>query len=408
MSLRTLHTGFFVLLGTLLLSRNKNPPKQNNMDISDNLLSLIDFEALIQGLLLGIILIARNKKNRPSALLGWFLIFYSSDLFDVILRDTYLIADYPRLIFLPFNFYYLSVPLLYLYAKSLITNISLKRHLWLLVPGMIEFLVFTILFFLPVEKKIELALSDVVGTAITVYQFVSLIFSLIFAFLTIQLIDRHQERVLDYYSNVDSKLLVWLKRVAQVIVVFYSLWVLFFIIPEMYEKELLRIMLSISNVVFIFWVGISGLLQLKVETHYQKAELFASVSSQEVKVDPIDLAEELALFETIKQKIEADKLFKDAELTLPKAAKIFGISRWSLSKMINKHAGVNFSRFINGYRVAEAQKVLHDDAYDHLNMLGIACEVGFSSKATFFAVFKQINGNSPGNYKKQNKKKKDS
>ena len=60
----------------------------------------------------------------------------------------------------------------------------------------------------------------------------------------------------------------------------------------------------------------------------------------------------------------------------------------------------NFNQFINKYRVEAAQSMLCDPNFDHLNMLGIAHEVGFNSKATFFSAFKKIAGVSPGVYKK--------
>ena len=49
----------------------------------------------------------------------------------------------------------------------------------------------------------------------------------------------------------------------------------------------------------------------------------------------------------------------------------------------------------------DAKKKLIDPKFEHLNMLGIAYEVGFNSKATFFAVFKKMAGISPGAYKKR-------
>ncbi len=369
------------------------------MNIGENLFSLIDFEALIQGVLLGIILIIRNNKYRPTALLGLFLIGYTGDLLDVILRDTYLIADYPEFIFLPFNFYFLAPPLLYLYAKRLMRDVDLKKHFWLLMPGLVEFLIFLFLFFLPVEKKVQLAMSDEVDKLIESYQFVSLVYGILFAFMTIRLIKEHQVKVLDYYSNTETKRLRWLKGVAMVIVVFYACWILFFFLEGTGLQETVRGILSIANVVFIFWVGFAGLLQTKMEPDFDKTEPAIADSLEEDE----DLATEernKQMFLHFRKRVEQEKLYKKADLTLPALAEIFEVSRWTLSRMINQYGGVNFSRFINEYRVKEAEKILCDENYNHLNMLGIAGEVGFSSKATFFAVFKQINGVSPGNFKK--------
>ncbi|WP_366512817.1 helix-turn-helix domain-containing protein [Kordia sp.] len=49
--------------------------------------------------------------------------------------------------------------------------------------------------------------------------------------------------------------------------------------------------------------------------------------------------------------------------------------------------------------IKQKKRLLKDPEYDNLNMLGIAFEYGFSSKATFYAVFKQFVGKTPNTYK---------
>ena len=370
------------------------------MNINNHFLSLVDFLAFTQGILLGILLIVRSKKNRPSSLLGWFLICYSGDLVDTILLDTHLIADFPNLMFLPLNFYFLTLPLLYLYTKSLIGEVSVKRYFWLFLPGLVEFLIFLKLFLLPVERKLNLIISDNFNVALGTYQLASFVFSICCAILIIRLIDRHQKLLAGYYANLEKKRLVWVKVVAQAIIVFYSTWILFYYLDGTNIQHYLTPALSIGNVVFIFWVGISGLLQTRVEPYIEKQSPPVTGLPEETDEDLIDREKERALFMSFRQMVEQEKLYKNADLTLPVLAEKFEVSRWTLSRMINQYGDVNFSRFINEYRVREAVKILCDDNYNHLNMLGIAYEVGFSSKATFFAVFKQITNTSPGNFKK--------
>ena len=51
------------------------------------------------------------------------------------------------------------------------------------------------------------------------------------------------------------------------------------------------------------------------------------------------------------------------------------------------------------YRVEEAKKKLLDPAFKHLSVLGIAEEVGFSSKSSFNSVFKKHTGTTPSEFR---------
>ena len=61
---------------------------------------------------------------------------------------------------------------------------------------------------------------------------------------------------------------------------------------------------------------------------------------------------------------------------------------------------MNFSRFINAYRVTEALELLADPERDDCSVTGIGFESGFNSKATFFAAFKDFTGMSPAEFRK--------
>ena len=68
--------------------------------INYNITSLVDFLGLAQGVFLGVYLMIENKKNRPTLLLGAFLIAFSFELLEAILDDSNIIDQYPSLLFL--------------------------------------------------------------------------------------------------------------------------------------------------------------------------------------------------------------------------------------------------------------------------------------------------------------------
>ena len=66
-----------------------------------------------------------------------------------------------------------------------------------------------------------------------------------------------------------------------------------------------------------------------------------------------------------------------------------------LSRLINLGCGQSFSEFVNGYRVAEAQRKLADPRFAHYSLLGVALESRVNSKSTFNRVFKKLTGQVP-------------
>lgn len=370
------------------------------MTINYNIISIIDFLGLIQGVLFGLLLIFGNRKSRPSWLLGLFLITYSVEVIPAILTDTTILAQLPQFHFLPLTFHWLSVPLFYLYAKSLTTQFSLKQHWLFLLPGLIEFLIFTYLFFLPTLEKLDLLINEE-GFHLfqKVFVYSSLIFSIFFAVKTILLVNHHQEKVSHYFSNLEQQQLKWVRAVAIFIIAFYSIWfVPLFISDALYEQYLYPTFGAI-NVIFIYWVGLSGLRQPKIEM-LPEENIEATNESEQV-APPKKEDEQKQMYLQLKRLMEEEALFEEPDLTLPILAEKMKMTRRNLSQLINQKTGVNFNRFVNQYRVAAAKEILADPKFDHLNLLGVAFEVGFSSKATFFSVFKKFEGISPGAYKKK-------
>ncbi|WP_373493157.1 helix-turn-helix domain-containing protein, partial [Aquiflexum sp.] len=60
-----------------------------------------------------------------------------------------------------------------------------------------------------------------------------------------------------------------------------------------------------------------------------------------------------------------------------------------------------FFELVNGYRVEESKNLMMDEKLNHLSMIGIAFEAGFSSKTAFNTAFKKHTGMTPSQFKKE-------
>ena len=102
--------------------------------------------------------------------------------------------------------------------------------------------------------------------------------------------------------------------------------------------------------------------------------------------------------EKIISEIEQHTPYLDKDLTLRKFAQDIGIHPHHVSRVINEKLGLNFSNFINRYRVEFAKKLLDRDLLQKYTIAGIGNEAGFNSRSAFYNSFKKFTGMSPGDF----------
>ncbi len=371
--------------------------------INYNITSLIDILGLVQGLFLGVILILESKKQRPTLFLGLFLLTYSFELLNAVLDDLHILNLYPRLLFLPINFLYLIIPLFYLYVKSITNSITTRKNVVLiLLPGVIEFILFTVIFLLPIQVKLDIwNTTNDFGVILVLLTLLSLPYSIYYVVRIIKHINSHKKKAENYYSNLDGKLLSWAKGVILFILIFHSFWMIEIFQEDLFFETYTYPILSAINVIFIFWIGISGLRQSKVIGSKDEP------SNEDSEIVPIDNSKDAINemqdkdFQRLTHLMIEEAYYKEPNLSLADLAKTLQLPQRKLSQLIRANTDQNFNQFVNYYRVEEAKKLLKDASYNNLSMLGIAYDAGFNSKASFFSVFKKFTAVTPNAFKNQ-------
>ena len=92
--------------------------------------------------------------------------------------------------------------------------------------------------------------------------------------------------------------------------------------------------------------------------------------------------------------MEKDCLYVDSQFDLQALSRCSGWPSNYISQAINQGLHQNFFEFVNGFRVAAAERCLADLA-DRRTILEVAFACGFGSKSTFNAVFKRMTGRTP-------------
>ncbi len=89
----------------------------------------------------------------------------------------------------------------------------------------------------------------------------------------------------------------------------------------------------------------------------------------------------------------------EPELSLPVVARRLGTNTAHLSRALNEGLGVNFSTFVNGLRCDTVAAAL--DAGSDANLLTLALDAGFGSKASFNRAFQAAYGVAPSDYRRR-------
>ena len=109
-----------------------------------------------------------------------------------------------------------------------------------------------------------------------------------------------------------------------------------------------------------------------------------------------------ACLKQLHESLAVSKVYQNENLSLALLADSLGISSHQLSELVNTRLGMGFSKYMRECRV-EAAKALLVSAPSQ-SILSISMDTGFRSQSAFYAAFKEVTGQSPGDYRKARSK----
>lgn len=358
----------------------------------ESISQVIELIGLAQGLIIGCYFILK-KNNRNINFLGFFLLTYCAPFISYVFREMGMLKTNPSLFFLPVSFYFMTIPLYFIFVENLICKIkkgTILRHLF---TGITEFLILLVLYIMPVGKSVALFYSYN-WLYNLIYVYVLNIFCLSYLIYTIYRIEIYKKRLLEMnsYDNINTS---WLQKTT-VLLIFMSVFQFMgsnIIMLDIY-KEIIYVIDSVMATVFIYWISIFGIKNAVIP-----------------KLDPI-------IHKTVNQKLEdleeseylkiealvlKEKLFKNTNLTIYILSDVSGIPARKISQLINYFHQNNFNSFINSFRISEAKKMISSKDFEHYTIEAIAKEAGFNSKSSFNTYFRNYEGMTPTAYKAMSK-----
>ena len=304
--------------------------------------------------------------------------------------------QWPWLTFLPVAVPLLVPALLRFYVEALLKG-SLPQH-WraMLLPGMIEFGFQALSFCLPLDLKDRWA--DIAGAAVSPLFALALVISFAVHMARSTALLRRYRAGLGNVTGDEGRFAArWL---TQALVAFGLLWItwggvlLWDWIDPLGYKGLMWLYLLIAAVAL--FLAIEGWRHAN-DPFPSWETVFADGATPSVSRSAArDWARQAAEWA---QRIEQAGWATDPDLDLARLARLLGTNTGYLSRALNEGLGLNFSTFVNGLR---CQAVMADlSAGDSRDILTIALEAGFSSKASFNRAFLACTGTTPSAWRKR-------
>ncbi|CAM1351496.1 MULTISPECIES: helix-turn-helix domain-containing protein [Tenacibaculum] len=337
----------------------------NQITIDFSFYSILDILSISTAFMLGLLFITSKSNNKKANIfLGLFLWSLTIEIFGSFSQSVNELENYNNIQSSLF-----TIPFLLLYTIQTL-NEKIKAYCYLLfIPGFI-------LNFVPVENIVT--------------KYFEYLFNILLLINITIILKKNQNRIGDFYSNIENKTFVWLKAIVYIFFTFHVLWVSEDII-ELKSIKLTQYFAFLSTIltfIMIYWIGYNGFTQ----SDLFKFSLFINDKAS------LEKTYSKESFSIIYDKIEMDKLFLTSNLTLKTLSEKLDIREKELSKLINTHTNKNFYNFINQFRVNEFKKLLLSPKAKQLSILGLAEEAGFSSKSTFYSAFKNLEGITPKQY----------
>lgn len=309
-------------------------------------------------------------------------------------------------------------PIYYYYIRLLTIDSKTSFALiWLFVPSILFSLFSFVLYFLmdSSEKNIYtynilygnnrnlLEYSFILRLQlikINIFRIVLVTQVLIFIVTGIKHISSYHNSIKEFYSDTKDKELKSIKYLL-IFLIFASIMSSLSAIVGKYifiNNQVLIIFPSLVHSLFLYGIGYIGYKQYFSITEFRDDILNADKNySKELTQKNINnnyLKEQLIIL------LEEKEIFKNPDLRISDVSTFLNTNRTYISNLVNDEFNQSFADFINNYRINYAKKILQEENNINLSVSEIGFMSGFLSESSFYRVFKDKVGVSPGRFRK--------
>ena len=363
-------------------------------------LSIILLLGVVQGVVVTALLMARRDNREANRLLAALTFAWSLRIVPYVIGYAGFYDAYPWLSFAPFAITLAYGPLIYLYVVRL-TEAALPRRWWLhLLPAAAQVVYDTAIFVQPLAFKNvwnDTVHRHLIDPAQTIFTFLSLGVYVVLAARRFRAYGRWLD---DATSDAGESRLRWLRNFLVAFALTVALAAAFetynaFVRPLNYYNFFA---LYVWYAALVYYLGLEGWRHAGA-AYPQPVPVVTRSDPPPVVAGSVTPPDWPALGRAWRERVEAGAYWRDPELTLATLADALGMSPSQTSRIVNDGLGYNFSEAINRMRVDAVRARLADPG-DRCDVLEIAFDCGFRSKASFNRAFKTYAGMTPTEYRR--------
>lgn len=352
--------------------------------------------AILQCLLLAVAL-AWNAENRVASR-------YLSAVLAVIagLLTPYAIGfagayDHFRwLTFAPFAVPLALGPLIYGYAHALADGTPPGRMRLHLLPAVIQAAYSTLCFLIPGDAKWQWYTGGHRAWIAPIFDVLGLVSLALYAYAIGVLLKRQRARLADQRSDDDRFSAAWLGRVLVAVLIGlgveagFWLWSLVVGGIDFFQETGMYLALAVLGV----YLGVAGWRRAALP-----APLAAAAEPPAPEPEPTRTPDWPSIALEMAGRTREAGWWREPDLSLARLSRLLGTNSGRLSRAINLGLGMNFSNFVNGLRAEGVARAL--EAGTDRDLLSLALDMGFSSKASFNRAFMARFGVSPSQFRRR-------
>jgi AraC-like DNA-binding protein len=297
---------------------------------------------------------------------------------------------WPWLTFAPFAITLAVAPLFHLYVVALTTGRLAPYARLMLTPALLQFAYLAVCFLLPLpvkwawEEASSLSYALVTNTGI-IAGFAG------YGHASFRRLGSYRKWLAGEQSDEHRFALRWLSRALSAICILLPVWAAY-IIADMFDplgyRGLMGLYVAIAA--FAIFLAIEGWRHADLGFPHIESPTPISVAPAER-----DWQAQAAVWAAA---VREHGWHNDPELGISQLARLIGTNKSHLSRALNQGLGENFAVFINRLRSEDVARALRDGRQDDL--LDLALDAGFNSKATFNRAFARAFGMSPSDYRR--------
>jgi AraC-like DNA-binding protein len=366
--------------------------------------SVIVFVCILQGAVFIGLLIRRGRRSgsRADFRLAALLLLLCLSLVTPFIGFAHVYNNYRWLTYFPFHVAYGLGVAVYFYVLSLTNSerrFARKDWLWL-VPSAL-YVVFRLALFAQSPEFKNWFDERFYVPLVSPFLFVSeFVWNLFFLGLSLKHYRTYRRWLDQNFSDTERLKFEWLRNFLYVFTFVFVLGGIFDFINSFVAglSYVQYFYFEMILALITYYLAVAGYLRsAAVEVQFEpRAETVSGETEKTSPSKPPVSASELEQLKTSLQNLmRGEKPYLEPQLTLADLSRRARLNTTILSYVINQGFGKNFNDFVNGYRVDEIKEKLRAGEAKNLNLLGLALECGFNSKATFNRAFKKITGVSP-------------